>query len=113
MPLCSETCPETFGRVHEADCRIFRKIDFKQNHIRLAPKWLTVFRVLQIIKNDPDTWERLQLLEDHLEERRNSDLMDINQFEVYDVLNEILPEENYDRETVMRICGILDGNAFR
>lgn len=113
LPLCSESCPDTFGRVHEEDCEFFRKVDLKKSHIRLAPKWLTAFRVLQIIKKSPKIWKKLQLLEDHLEERRNTELMEINRTEVFDVLNELFPDENYDEETVMRICGILDGNAFR
>ena len=41
--------------------------------------------------------------------------MQLNVLEVYDVLKEILPSDEFevDKAKVLRICGVLDGNAFR
>lgn len=77
---------------------------------------IVILRILLMRDTDHESYQRILLMEDHLEERRrNHELWRHYETNVVQVLNEKCPSGFIERHTdhdIQRICGILDVNCF-
>jgi len=110
LKMCSKKCQTTHQRHDDEECALVKKVKDKS-----FDQWLTVLRVLRLRKSKSELWKRFNILEDHLEDRKECPIMKRNKSAVWNVLHHYLPElvEGLSCEDVMKICGILDANSFR
>ena len=110
LKICSEKCQKRHQRHDAEECSLVKKVKDKS-----FDQWLTVLRVLRLRKSNSDLWTRFNILEDHLEDRKECPIMKRNKSACWNVLQHYLPEyvEGLSVEDIMKICGILDANSFR
>lgn len=135
--MCSDECPgyyQTLGHTKE-ECDLLKSsqltpavrggsspssglnsdlasLEFIKNLYEL----IVILRILLMRVHRAESYERILLMEDHLEERRlNHKLWHHYETNVVQVLKEKCPSafiEHYSDDDIQRICGILDVNCF-
>ena len=134
LPLCSPTTScgkrrSSGDSIHaRAECNVFSKptptgFEFRVKLDReipdgkdsfIAPEYgcITPLRLLMLKDTEPHTWDRLQLLMDHDEDRRKETrYQEMFQINVVDFLRKTCGFD-YTEEEIFRVIGILRTNAF-
>jgi hypothetical protein len=81
----------------------------------LAPEYSCIapLRLLALKKSDPDTWQRIQLLMDHDEERRMETIhWKMFQVNVVDFLIKVCGFDFFTEADVFRVLGIIRTNSL-
>eukprot|EP00092_Neocalanus_flemingeri_P055586 GFUD01065743.1.p1 GENE.GFUD01065743.1~~GFUD01065743.1.p1 ORF type:complete len:412 (+),score=77.67 GFUD01065743.1:253-1488(+) len=74
---------------------------------------ILVLRCLFLPQTDPQDWSRLKLLQDHVEERKDTKLQKLCQDFLVNYLRDIgLNKNQISDNEIHQVCGILDSNAF-
>jgi len=128
LPMCSEECRD--GPRHKPECQMFSgmepKVTIKQYKTQLSANnatgtvcyeygCISVLRLLALRDTDPESWERVQLLMDHDQERREEkEYWKMFQGNVVDYIRKKGGlADTYSEEEIHRAIGILRTNAFQ
>jgi len=112
--FCSIKCSNS--EHHSKECSEMHQLNVRTDCMdRLGKLTLVIvtLRCLLLPETAPQNWARIRLLQDHLDSRKDSKLQNMNQ----EFLVRYLREVGLDRTTIpdteiLRICGILESNAF-
>lgn len=120
LPLCGERCGA--GPWHRPECSVFSRLEkkvrvrnFGRGTVALEYGCIAVIRLLWLRDNDPDEWDKVQLLMDHDEERRReTEYWAMFQRNVVDFMRKMLGlADTYSEQEIHRAIGILRTNAFQ
>ena len=76
LQICYPNC-QNFYETHDAEeCLLIKKIPDKSS------SWLTILRLLKF-KKSPQEWKRILLLEDHIDDRKECQIMKNNRNTLY------------------------------
>lgn len=116
-PLCGASCEK--AKYHMAECEIMSKRKFNcqinyngTNKKESAYCVITPLRCLLAKLNDPETFAKISVLEDHLEQRINTPLYGILKANVVTFIRTVLGLDEFDENEILRLAAILDTNAF-
>ena len=113
-PLCSVTCRDNIGP-HHRECELFRRhgIEFDINDMKTScPSYnaIMVLRLLWLRDNDPETWEKIDMLMDHRED--NSEVTSNAEERVITFIRVFCRLSQFSRDLVVRVIGIIDTNSY-
>ena len=83
---------------------------------RNSPEYCCIapLRGLELRKNNPVMWRRLNLLMDHEEERNNEpEFQEMFQVNIINFLRKVCGLEEYEESEIFRIIGIIRTNALQ
>ncbi|XP_043249726.1 SET domain-containing protein SmydA-8-like [Colletes gigas] len=114
-PLCGPACEEQSKQHTSDECEVL-----KNNKDLLTDKIVDVINVLLPLRlwllkyKNPELWERIQSMEAHIDERRNTSVWKDTEENVINVMRalRLIPEEDATTECLQQLCGILDVNTF-
>ena len=115
FPMCDADCQSSDS--HEPECKAVQRSGRNVKvtvfgEINSLYECITPLRILHLRDNDKSTWERILCLESHSEEREQTESAAITQRTVVDIIIERLQILEFDADTIQKIVGILDTNAF-
>ncbi|MPC50943.1 Protein msta, isoform A [Portunus trituberculatus] len=114
-PLCGPECQE--NDLHKAECQFSRNRTSKvQVHkfmqVNQMYECITPLRCLWLKQHDPTRWVSLTQMEAHMEQRRTTDVHEVNQVNVVDFMKQYLKITTFEEDEIHKICGIIDVNGF-
>lgn len=110
--LCRTDCK---GKFHSnSECMELKKLNLKPTFLVEHQEIITVLRLLLKKKYSEDEWNKINQLESHLEERRNTPIWKSCDSLIVQVMKEanIISQEDEISDIVQKLCGILDVNTF-
>lgn len=115
FPLCGEDCEGTEN--HQAECNAVKEsgIPVKVSvfgEINSMYECITPVRILNLREEDPTVWSRLMNLESNSDMREGTEVAAITQQTVVDIIHDRLQLEQYETETIEKVLGVIDTNAF-
>ncbi|XP_069163542.1 uncharacterized protein [Procambarus clarkii] len=115
FPICGSQCEGTDD--HEAECKAVRDsgIPVKVSvygDINSMYECITPVRILALRDTDPSVWNKMMALESNSEMRVGTEVAAITQQTVVDIIHDRLKLEEYDTETIEKVLGVIDTNAF-
>lgn len=114
-PLCGSECQE--NSLHKPECQLSRNRTSKvQVHkfmqVNQMYECITPLRCLWLKESDPARWAALTQMEAHLDQRRTTNVHEVNQVNVVDFMRQYLKVTTFEEEEIHKICGIIDVNGF-
>lgn len=115
FPMCDKDCSE--AEAHQPECEAVRDSGlpvrvtlFGENNSLY--ECVTPLRLLALRDDQVSIWRRLMTLESHDERRSRTENAAITQHTVVDIITHRLKVEKYDEDTIKKVLGIIDTNAF-
>jgi len=114
-PMCSSDCE--MMSLHKPECQLSQSrsspVQVKKFlQMNEMYECITPLRCLWLRDNEPQKWKDLMQMESHYEERKNTDIFEINQTNVAEFVQKYLFVKDFNDEEVHKICGIIDVNGF-
>eukprot|EP00092_Neocalanus_flemingeri_P064299 GFUD01078004.1.p1 GENE.GFUD01078004.1~~GFUD01078004.1.p1 ORF type:complete len:540 (-),score=145.79 GFUD01078004.1:76-1695(-) len=113
LHFCSGECCAAHPR---PECVEMQKLHIKTDSLEYLGKLtlvIVVLRCLLLPETAPQNWARIRLLQDHLENSKETKLKKLNQKFLVNFLRDIgLDKNQISNKEIHRVCGILDSNAF-
>lgn len=116
-PMCDESCQN--HKIHKEECELMTSRKFKsaitytcENKRESAYCVIAPLRCLLLQKTDPIQYEAIMSLESHLEERIDSPLYRILKANIVTFLHQVLGLTQFNEDTILKVAGILDTNAY-
>jgi len=113
LHFCSMDCSKTHPI---KECTEMQKLSIKNDSLELMGKLtlaIVVLRSVLLPETAPQNWARIRLLQDHLENTKDTKLHQLNQEFLVQFLRDIgLKKKEVSDKEIHRACGILDSNAF-
>ncbi|XP_043213452.1 SET domain-containing protein SmydA-8-like [Amphibalanus amphitrite] len=111
-PVCGDRCADSAA--HAAECQVLARDTGDRPAAGTEPcaryDCILPLRVL-LLRDQPRLWQKVEQLESHLEQRRDTAIFRDNQRHVVDYLRGRCGVQA-DEQLLHRICGVLDVNAF-
>ncbi|XP_046469397.1 SET domain-containing protein SmydA-8 isoform X1 [Neodiprion pinetum] len=113
-PLCQPACELVPGYHKNAECSLFRSNQLYSSKISDHSTVLLPLRLWLLRQTETELWKHIDLMEDHVKERRGTHIWSIREQTVVQVLHKLrlVPDDSETSELMQRICGILDVNSF-
>lgn len=116
FPLCSSDCEGSED--HEAECSVVRESGIPVRVSMFGEEnslyeCITPMRILSLRDKNPSLWNKILSLESNSDMREGTEVAAITQRTVVDIIhNRFQLEDEYDTDTIEKVLGILDTNAF-
>ncbi|KAK3888210.1 hypothetical protein Pcinc_007741 [Petrolisthes cinctipes] len=113
--MCGPQCQKS--PLHIPECHLSRERGSKIQVSKFGEEnqmyeCITPLRCLWLRDRDCNHWATLMQMESHLEQRRGTEIHDLNQVNVVDFIQRYLNVHSFTDEEVQIVCGIIDVNGF-